>query len=124
MPRILVIDDESSIRRLLRIMLERNGYEVDEASNGDAGIKKIRTDPPDLIITDLIMPDKEGIETIMELRRDFPGLKIIAMSGGGVIGAREYLKMAKSVGAHRIFEKPFEMGELLEAVKDLLKQSC
>lgn len=124
MPRILVIDDESSIRRLLRIMLERNGYEVDEASNGDAGIKKIRTDPPDLIITDLIMPDKEGIETIMELRRDFPGLKIIAMSGGGVIGAQEYLKMAKSVGAHRIFKKPFEMGQLLEAVKDLLKQSC
>lgn len=123
MSRILVIDDESSIRKILRIMLERSGYEVDEASDGVSGMKKIRSDPPDLVITDLIMPDKEGIETILELRRDYPGLKIIAMSGGGVIGAQEYLKMARSVGAHRVFKKPFGMGEFLEAVEDLLKQS-
>ncbi len=123
MPRILVIDDESSIRRLLRIMLEQNDYEVEEAADGDEGLKKIRSNPPDLIITDLIMPDKEGIETIMELRRNHPALKIIAMSGGGVIGAREYLKMAKSVGAHHTFEKPFQMNELLKSVKDLLEQT-
>ena len=121
MARILVVDDESSIRILLRAMLERKGHEVDEAFDGNEATKRIRANPPDLIITDLIMPDKEGIETIMELRRDFPDMKIIAMSGGGIIGAREYLRMAKSVGAHRTFKKPFEMGEFLQAVGDLLK---
>lgn len=122
MHHILVIDDEPSIRKLIHIMLEKNGYEVDEAADGAEGMKKIKADPPDLIITDLIMPGKEGIETIIELRRDYPDVKIIAMSGGGVIGPREYLKMAKSVGAHRTFKKPFEMRELLESVDDLLKQ--
>ena len=122
MHHILIIDDESSIRKLIHIMLEQNGYKVDEAADGAAGIKKIKIDPPDLIITDLIMPGKEGIETIMELRRDYPDLKIIAMSGGGVIGPQEYLKIAKSVGAYRTFKKPFKMGELLEAVEALLKQ--
>ncbi len=122
MHHILIIDDESSIRKLIHIMLEQNGYKVDEAADGAAGIKKIKIDPPDLIITDLIMPGKEGIETIMELRRDYPDLKIIAMSGGGVIGPQKYLKIAKSVGAHRTFKKPFKMGELLEAVEALLKQ--
>lgn len=121
MARILVVDDESSIRGLLKIMLERNGHAVDEAIDGNAAMKKIRTDPPDLIITDLIMPDKEGIETIMELRREFPNMKIIAMSGGGVIDALEYLKMAKSVGAHKTFKKPFQMGEFLQAVRELLE---
>ena len=121
MARVLVVDDESSVRRLLRIVLERNGHDVDEAIDGNAAMKRIRTDPPDLIITDLIMPEKEGIETIMELRRDFPNLKIIAISGGGVIGALDYLKMATIVGAHRTFEKPFQMGELLQAVRELLE---
>ncbi len=75
----------------------------------------------DLIITDLIMPDKEGLETIMELRRDFPEVKIIAISGGRRVGPDEYLYMAKIMGAHLTLLKPFEQEELLPAVQELLK---
>jgi len=83
MARILLIDDDAPVRRTLRKMLERQGYEVEEAPDGKAGLTLYQENPADLIITDLIMPEMEGIETIMELRRRFPDVKIIAMSGGG-----------------------------------------
>jgi DNA-binding NtrC family response regulator len=120
MARILIIDDDVHILRMLRQTLERKGYEVIEASNGKEGIRLYREEPADLIITDLIMPEKEGIETIKELRRDFPQLKIIAISGGGRIGAEAYLPMAKKLGAMRTFIKPIAREELLEAVRELL----
>jgi DNA-binding response OmpR family regulator len=120
MARILVIDDEPSVRELLCAMLIEDGYDVAQAADGNAGMKLFRERPADLVITDLIMPEKEGIETILELRRHFPEVKIIAMSGGGIIEAGDYLGMARGVGAHCVFEKPFGVSEMLTAVRELL----
>ncbi len=120
MTRILVIDDDDQVREMLRQTLEREGYEVVEAEDGNAGIKAYRRQPTDLIITDLIMPNKEGMETIMELRRDFPGVKIIAISGGGRMGPEFYLPAAKSLGAQKTMTKPVDRKELLEAIQGLL----
>ena len=120
MKRILIIDDDDQFLSMLRQMLERNGYRIVEASNGKEGIKLYRENPTDLIITDLIMPEKEGIESIIELRQDFPDVKIIAISGGGRINPNQYLSMAKTFGANYTFAKPFERKELLHAVGELL----
>lgn len=121
MASILVIDDELHIRGLLRKMLEREGYEVIEAPNGRVGSRVYRESPTDLIITDIIMPEKEGIETKMELRRDFPGVKIIAMSGGGTsMAGTDCLHLAKVLGARETLSKPLNMKELLLAVRNVL----
>ena len=118
---ILVIDDDEPIRVLLRAMLEREGYRVLDASDGNEGIKQYTETPTDLVITDLIMPEKEGIETIRDLRRKFPDVKIIAVSGGGRIGPDAYLKMAKVVGAFRALTKPIDRKILLKAVKEVIE---
>ena len=107
MARILIIDDEVQILNMLRQMLEGEGYEVIDAPNGKEGIRRYRENPADLIITDILMPEKEGIETIQELKRDFPDIKIIAMSGGGRLDPKQYLSMAKSFGAQYTFTKDF-----------------
>lgn len=120
MKRILVIDDDMQMREMLRQVLERAGYEVEDAADGKIGMNIQRQEPVDLVITDLIMPEKEGIETIRELRRDFPQLKIVAISGGGRISANGYLNVAKTIGADQTFSKPFELKELIGTVKDLL----
>ncbi len=120
MARILVIDDDGDIRKMLRLMLEREGYEVVEATNGKEAIGLNRKEPADLVMTDIIMPERDGLETIRELRRDFPDTKIIAMSGGGYVGPTEYLNMAAKFGALSTFTKPFERGEILEAVRNLV----
>jgi len=120
MKRILVIDDDTQMREMLRKVLERAGYEVEDAADGKIGTNIHRKEPVDLVVTDLIMPEKEGIETIREFRRDFPQLKIIAISGGGRIGADGYLSVAKTMGAHRIFSKPFDLKTFAETVKELL----
>jgi CheY-like chemotaxis protein len=121
MARILIIDDEAMIRDLLKELLEREGYETITASGGNDGIEIYREKPADLIITDLIMPGKEGIETIMELRRDFKDVKIMAMSGGGRIDPETYLQMAKTLGAVKTIAKPFDRKELLETIQELLE---
>ena len=121
MARILIIDDEAMIRNLIVKILEREGYETITASDGKEGIKSHRENPADLIITDLIMPEKEGIETIMELRRDFPDVKIIAMSGGGNIDPETYLRIAKTMGAIKTLAKPFNRKELLKTIQELLE---
>ena len=113
MPRILVIEDDEQTRGLLREMLERAGYEVADVANGDLGLKKQRENPCQLVITDILMPDKEGIETIMELRKDDPRVPIIA-------GGLDYLAVAKNLGARRTFAKPVDRRELLAAVADEL----
>ena len=121
MARILIIDDESQIRSMLRLMLERVGYEVIEAADGMEGIRQYRDNPADLIITDLIMPNKDGIGMIIELKKEFPKVKIIAMSGGGVNRPEGYLDGAKKLGATRTLTKPIDRDEMLNAVKDTLK---
>lgn len=118
-PHILIIDDEVQIRDMLTQMLTREGYQVSNASNGKEGMKICHELPVDLIITDIIMPEKDGIEMILELRKDFQDLKVIAISGGGRLGPDGYLEMAKKLGAHRTFFKPFNRKEMLEAIKEL-----
>jgi len=123
MARILIIDDEPQIRSMLKLMLERDGYEVVEAPDGVEGIKVYRQNPADLIITDLIMPNKDGIGMIIELKKEFPDVKIIAMSGGGLNKPEGYLKGAKKLGAACTLTKPIDREEMLKAVKDILKNS-
>jgi len=120
MSKILVIDDELQSREMMKEMLEREGHDVETATDGVKGIKIFRKNDPDLVITDLIMPDKEGIETIMELRDISPAVKIIAVSGGGRYDPKDSLKMAQDLGADLVFKKPFERKELVDAVKKLL----
>jgi DNA-binding response OmpR family regulator len=122
MARILIIDDEAPVRDILRQMLEREGHEVVDAPDGAIGLKLFYENPTDLIITDILMPEKEGIEIILELRKTAPGVKIIAISGGGRTGKLDVLPIAKSFGALRTLAKPFERQELLEAVREMLGQ--
>lgn len=121
MAQILVIDDDDLVLDMLYESLTREGYDVLTASNGEEGLRLYREEPVDLIITDLFMPEKEGLETIIELRQDFPGVKIIAISGGGRIGTKDYLNMAKIFGVQRTFAKPVAREQLLEAIRDLVE---
>ncbi len=101
-------------------MLKRAGHEVVEAPDGIEGIRLYREKQPHLVITDIVMPKKEGLETILDLRREDPQVKIIAISGGGRIGPESYLDIAEGFGANHILTKPFSNKELLEAIHDLL----
>lgn len=121
MARILIIDDELSMRSLIRLILEQSGYEVADAQDGDEGIKLQKAQPADLIITDLLMPGKEGFETIIELKADFPDTKIIAISGGGqFIDKNNFLQIAHKLGADYTLSKPFEKQDLIKATEELL----
>jgi CheY-like chemotaxis protein len=121
MLRILIIDDEDQFRSMLRRVLERASYEVVEAQDGNEGIQRCREAPMDLIITDILMPGKEGLETIMDLRREFSQVKIIAISGGGRTGDLNFLELAKRLGAQGTLQKPFGQEELLDAVQEILQ---
>lgn len=105
---------------MLGKLLSRKGYSVVLAVDGADGIEKALNGGYDLIITDIIMPEKEGLETILELRRKVPGCKIFAISGGGRTAAGNYLKTAEYFGALRTFQKPFDTAELLEAIHSTL----
>ncbi len=120
MARILIIDEEEQVRRYLRKILEAQGHEVVAASDGKLGIELCREEPTDLIITDIFMPEKEGLETIRELRRDYPDVKIIAISGGGRTGNLDFLPLAEKFGALRTLDKPFTRQEMLDAVQEVL----
>jgi CheY-like chemotaxis protein len=121
MHKILVIDDNDEFRVVLKEFLEREGYEVYEASNGCEGIEVFRKEKPELVITDIVMPCKEGLETMIELKKEFPNVKVIAMSGGGFEDPNDYLEGAKLLGgAARTFTKPFEMSAMMSAIKEIL----
>lgn len=122
MARILIIDDDDQIRKMLRLTLNAAGFDVIEAQDGKIAMKLFNQDlTVDLVITDLIMPEKEGIETIIELRRDFPKVPIIAISGGGRIDPNDYLLLAKKLGAQITLEKPFSRKDIINAVNELIK---
>jgi CheY-like chemotaxis protein len=121
MTRVLVIDDEELARFTIREILEGAGFEVDEAENGRVGIEKQHANPFDLIITDIIMPEKEGVATIIDLKQDYPSLKIIAISGGGRTRNLDFLKLSERFGASKMLAKPFTEGQLIEAVEETLK---
>jgi YesN/AraC family two-component response regulator len=118
--RILIIDDDFHVRDMLERLLRRAGYDSQLAENGVEALKMHRENPVDLVITDIIMPEKEGLEIITEFRRDYPSVKLIAISGGGRIGPANYLKMAKLLGAERTFAKPVDTSQLLSAIEELL----
>lgn len=124
MSKILVLDDEPSILLMIKKMLEKEGYSVEMATNGREGMELFEKNKPDLLITDIIMPEKEGLETIFELRRRYPELKIIAISGGGSVGPEGYLPSAKIFGANLVMPKPLVMKEFLQAVRLLLDESA
>ena len=120
MPHILLIEDDDLLRGMLKDQLEELGHTVTEANDGKEGLAQQTRTPADLVLTDLIMPEKEGIETIMELRKKWPGVKIIAMSGGGRVTAANYLDIARRVGAGAVLNKPFSGGELEMAISNLI----
>lgn len=116
--KILIIDDQPGIRNLFRLWLEREGFEVFEAENGMEGVRIQKQHLMDLIICDLIMPVQEGIETIAQLKNEFPDLGIIAISGGGKMGPDSYLSAAQHLGAWQVFAKPVDMKLLIDAIKE------
>ena len=120
-PVILLIDDEEGFRNVLMQVLVNAGYDVIAASNGEEGIRYFHEKPADMIITDIIMPEKEGIETIIELKKAFPHVKLIAMSGGGWYGTDIDFDMARKLGAHTL-NKPFALQELLDIVRETLDE--
>lgn len=123
MSRILVIDDDPAVLGTVRKLLERDGHEVLVAQDGKEGMRivRARSEEIDLVVTDLIMPEQEGIETIMALQEEFPRLKILAMSGGGAVDPSGPLADARLLGAGEILAKPFSLEQLREAVDRLLE---
>lgn len=115
--RILLIDDEQMVRKIVRKMLERSGNEVTEAENGRLGLEQLKTGTFDLVITDIIMPEMEGVETLMTVREQYPSVKVIAMSGGGRTGNIDFLSAAEKLGASAILHKPFTLGSLTTAIE-------
>jgi CheY-like chemotaxis protein len=118
--RILVIDDEDLIRQVVKEMLEVEGYIVTTAANGKEGLQLYRQESPDLIITDIFMPEMEGLETIRTLQQDSSKVKIIAISGGGERGMISFLSYAKRFGALLTLQKPFTREDLLTSVREVL----
>ncbi|NCC52892.1 MAG: response regulator [Spartobacteria bacterium] len=116
---ILLIDDDRMFRQVLRNLLEDSGYAVMELPDGRQSIPTCRENKIDAVITDILMPDREGLETIMALRREFPELQIIAISGGGANGPDIYLKTAERLGVSCALSKPFKREELLQALEDI-----
>jgi len=120
MPGILIVDDEKDLREMLKISLIRRKFVVYEAENGKEAITHFKPSITDLVITDLIMPDEDGLKVIIKLRELKPSVKIIAISGGGKAGPGSYLNLAKALGADAIYSKPFSINELIAKIEELL----
>lgn len=116
---LLIIDDDVFFRELVKDILQDYPVMVHEASNGEEGLIVLRQEPIKVVITDIIMPEKEGLESIIEIIQKYPGIKIVAVSGGGATGSNHYLEMASSLGAHATLAKPFKKEELLELLVQL-----
>jgi CheY-like chemotaxis protein len=122
MAKILVIDDDGGMRRTASRMLRRGGHKVVEAEDGAEGLRVFRTERPDIVVSDIVMPKKEGIETIRELRREDPALLILAISGD-LTGSAAYLHFAKMLGANGTLAKPFRAADLLREIDKLIQGS-
>jgi CheY-like chemotaxis protein len=113
---VLLIEDDVSVRRIVRRMLERSRHDVTEAENGRVGLDRLRDGAFDLVITDIVMPEMDGLETLIELRKHYPTLKVIAMSGGGRTGNMDFLGSAEKLGASAVLHKPFTSDVLTTAI--------
>ncbi|MCG5241657.1 response regulator transcription factor [Azospirillum doebereinerae] len=120
MARVLIIDDDDVARMMLLRALTRGGHEATGARDGVEGVALFRESPADLVITDIFMPNQEGLATIMELRRSAPSLKIIAISGGGARASLDVLSVAEALGAQKTLRKPFTPSEVMDAVRSVL----
>ncbi len=121
-PRILFVDDEPNVRQGLRRMLHpwSDTWDIAFAANGEEALDLMQCLPFDVVITDILMPEKDGLETIQELRRHYPDVKIVAVSGGGQRGNLYFLDIAKKLGAHCTLQKPFTPSELIKTIQELL----
>jgi len=117
--RVLIIDDNDDLRNSLKLCLEDEGFDVSTAANGMVAMQSLQQNPVDVVVTDLFMPDKDGIETIAELRKRFPRCKIVAMSGWASIEGSDYLSVAREIGAIRTLKKPFEPTELSRVLREI-----
>jgi CheY-like chemotaxis protein len=122
MAKILIIDDDVGMRRTASRMLRRGGHKVVEAEDGVEGLRVFRTERPDIVVSDIVMPEKEGIETILELRRENPALQILAISGD-LTGSTTYLRLAEMLGANGTLAKPFRAADLLREIDRLMRRS-
>ena len=120
MPGILIVEDDLELREMLRISLARRKFTVLEAKTGRDAILHFKPSVTDIVITDLIMPDEDGLKVIMKLRELKPSIKIIAISGGGKVGPGNYLNLAKALGANAVFPKPFSVSDLMVKIDELL----
>jgi len=120
MPGILVVEDDIDLRGMLKTALERNSFTVFEADNGKEAIAHFKPGVTDVVITDLIMPEEDGLKVIMKIREIKPDIKLVAISGGGKAGPASYLDMAKALGADSVFYKPFSLNDLVVEIKNLL----
>lgn len=120
MADILLIDDDETFRDVLACALEQSGHTVRQAANGIEGLRIYRQSPADLVITDIVMPEKEGLDVIRDLHREFPAARVIAMSGGLAQDPKLYLFMAEKFGAAAVLAKPFQLADLAKAVDTAL----
>jgi len=120
MAGILIVEDDKDLREMLKISLLMRKYTVLEASDGKEALLKFRPGVTDMVITDLIMPDEDGLKVIMKIKEIKPSIKIIAISGGGKAGPGNYLNLAKALGADEIFPKPFSINEMIKKIDELL----
>src|SRR4051812_17307984 len=119
--RILVIDDNSDIRDTLRWLLEGEGYLVSVAANGAEGLRLQRNQPADIVVTDIFMPEQDGIETLWKFREEFPNVPIVVMSGGGAARGTDYLSVARELGAEKALRKPLDPQELIDVVGQITR---
>ena len=123
MAKLLIVEDDDEVRDVLKTLLREEGHEVFEASDGNEAMEQFRQTPADLVILDIVLPDKEGLETIIDLKRTHPNVKIMAMSGGGRTSPQDYLDMAKRLGAVEVIAKPFSIDDFLRSVNLTLSRT-
>ena len=120
MPGVLIVEDDKELREMLKMSLLRRSFTVFEAENGKDAITHFKPGITDLVVTDLIMPEEDGLKVVIKLRELKPSIKIIAISGGGKVGPGSYLNLAKALGADAIYSKPFSINDLTLKIEQLL----